>query len=511
MRVACRLFAGMPFLLLVLAPAALHAQGAALNADPDAARDAGFAAWRDSAQAGITERITPPSGRLRVLIRSAVARDRAPSDSLLARALAECSDILELDEPSQRSVVASRAWQAQDAAVRGLPRVAITIVPSEAAQLACTANPRLGDVLLENGVLVGNDTLAHPRNQVGTVQVLLGDVVADGVTVTRAPVRKLSLGGYVGGNGLDAARLYLRFEDLVRATETSRRGTVRLLIGNGQGLTDTLDLDPLLLRSLITELMPWRARRVATAPSVDPALPLPLPAPKDAELRAARERYEARAWGEATVRALGRRDARGLSRDDRTTARMQAAVTLAGTGDAAAARMLFRETFADEPCVALPTSSPVQMRELMDAERPEARCFAIPTSQLVTTGLVPGRIRMRYYGERGFPLLELLILSTAGVSSLVFHGAAEQRHSEYLREINNPDGVYSEVQSLRAGGNVMAAVFWAAYAWPTIRAVREERRFDRRLPRLTSYGSETPRAARIEPSTRGLGLAVYFF
>jgi hypothetical protein len=97
------------------------------------------------------------------------------------------------------------------------------------------------------------------------------------------------------------------------------------------------------------------------------------------------------------------------------------------------------------------------------------------------------------------------------VSSLVFHGAAEQRHSEYLREINNPDGVYSEVQSLRAGGNVMAAVFWAAYAWPTIRAVREERRFDRRLPRLTSYGSETPRAARIEPSTRGLGLAVYFF
>jgi hypothetical protein len=498
-------------LFLLLAPAVLAAQGAAPNADPDAARDAGFAAWRDSVSAGTTARITPPSGRLRVLVQPATARDRAPSDSLLARALAECSDLLELSEESQRAVVATRAWQAQDAAVRGLPRVSITIVPSEAASLACSANPRLADVLLEHGVLVGNDTLAHPRNQVATVQVLLGGVAAEGVAVTREPVRKLSLGGYVGGNGLHAARLYLRFEDLVRATELSRRGTVRLLIGNGQGLTDTLDLDPLLLRSLTAELLPWRARRVATAPAIDPALPLPLPAPADTELRAARERYASRTWGEATVRAIGRREMRGLSRDDRTTARMQAAVTFVGTGDAAAARMLFREALADEPCVALPMSSPAQMRELIDAERPEARCVAISSSQLVKTGLVPGRIRTRYYGERGFPLVELVVLAATGVSSWMLHAEAETRHAAYLRAINNADEIYSEVQTLRLGGNMMAAAFWAAYAWPTIRAIREERQFDRRLPGLTSYGSEMSRAARIEPSTKGVGLAVYFF
>lgn len=498
-------------LLPLLAPLVLGAQVRAPSADPEVLRDAGFAAWRDSSDAGLSERITPPSGRLRVLIRSAVARDRAPADSLLARALRECSDLLGLDAAAQRAVVANRAWQAEDAAVRGLPRVAITIVPSEAQSMGCTASPRLADVLIEHGVLVGYDTLAHPRNEVATVAVQLGDRAADNIAVSREPVRKLSLDGYVGGNGLHTARLYLRFEDLVRATEDSRRGTVRLLITNGQGLTDTLDLDPLLLSALTAELLPWRARRVATATAIDPALPLPLPAPRDAALRASRERYEARAWGEATVGALRGRQGRGLSRDDRTTARMQAAVTFAGSGDTAAARVLFREALAAEPCVELPMASPAPMRALMDDERPPARCEAVPTSRLLLTGLVPGRIRTRYYGERGFPLVELIVLAGTGVASVMLHSEATRRHDAYLRAIQNPDALYAEAQALRTGGNLMSAAFWVSYAWPTVRAIRVEREFERRLPALTSYGAEPLRAARIEPSTRGLGVAVYFF
>jgi hypothetical protein len=468
-------------------------------------------AWRDSTSVGTTDRIVPPSGRVRVLIQSALARDRAPSDSLLAVALRECADLLELDAAAQRAVVARRAWQAADAAVRGLPRVAITMVPSEAQSLPCSAIPRLSDALIANGVLVGYDTLAHPRNEVATVQVLLGGAPAEGVEVAREPVRKLSLDGYVGGNGLHAARVYLRFEDLVRATEGSRRGTVRFVIANGQGLADTLDLDPLLLQTLTAELLPWRARRVATASAVDPALPMPLPTPEDAALRASRERYEARAWGEATVIAVRRREARGLSRDDRTTARMQAAVTFAGTGDAAAARMLFREALAAEPCMALPMGSPAPMRALMDAERPEARCEAVPTSRLLVTGLVPGRIRTRYYDDRGFPLVELLVLAGTGAASVMLHTEATRRHDAYLRAIQNPDVLYAEAQSLRTAGNVMSGAFWMSYVWPTMRAIREERAFERRLPALMSYGAEPSRSARIEPSTRGLGLAVHFF
>lgn len=508
MRAACRLIA--PCLLLLLLPINLDAQATASSADPADARDAGFAAWRDSVGRGTTDYLVPPSGRVRVLVRSALARDRAPADSLLALALRECADVLGLGDASQRAVVGNRAWQTQETALRGLPRVALTIIPSEAQSLPCAASPRLSDVLVENGVLLGSDTLAHRRNEVATVEVLLGDDVADGIAVALEPVRKLSLGGYVGGNGLHAARLYLRFEDLVRATEGSRTGTLRLRISDGQGLTDTLDLDPRLLESLIAELLPWRARR-AVAATADPALPLPLPAPRDATLRESRLRYESRAWSEATVIALQRRDARGLSRDDRTAARMQAAVTFAGTGDVAAARVLFREALAAEPCVALPAASPAPMRALMDAERPEARCEAVPSSRLLVAGLVPGRIWSRYYGERGFPLVELLALAGTGVASVMLHTEATRRHDAYLRAIQNADVLYSEAQTLRTGGNVMAAAFWISYVWPTIRAIREERNFARRLPALASYGADPAPPARIEPSSRGLGVAIYFF
>jgi hypothetical protein len=491
-------------------PVPLQPEGVA----PRDARDAGFAAWREAGASGIVVAPFIATGsRYRVLVQSAVAREREGAAESLARAVVACGSELGLNDATQRRVVAERAWQPFDALVEGRPLVALTIVPRQARPIPCR-DPDADELTLEFAIGLGRDTLSHPDRDATAVEVTVGGETVQPVLVGRALVSKLAPGGYAGPDGNHALRIYLDFDAL--APQGSAAPTVEVRVWNrADSLPEVIALPAELTDELRRELLPWRVRRLTTAGAATAALPVPLPEPRDATLREAYRSYLAGAYADASLAALARVSAKRIRREDRATARLQVGITLAALGDAAAARTLMRDALTDDRCAWLPPDVGASIRSAMDAVTTDAappRCTAVSTARIVTYGFVPGLAQRRLEPDRRAAGL-YPVLATASSIALwtLFSARADDIYEEYLDAFLTPEDSYRRAQGARNIANGAAVAVWVAWGGSVLHAVVRERRFERRLEAWDAVNAPATRRASVGPSRSGVGLAIHFF
>lgn len=493
-----------------VAPAPLRPEGAV----PREAQDAGFAAWRDAGASGtVVAPFVAKGQRYRVLVQSAVAREREGAAESLARVVVACGASLELDDAAQRRVVAERAWQSFDAAVTGAPLVALTIVPAQGRPVPCD-EPDAEALALEYALGFGRDTLSHPDRDALGVEVLVGGASVRPVLVGRTLVTKLAPGGYVGPDGNHAVRVYLDFAALAPQGRAAPTLAVRVW-NRTDSLPEVIELPAALTDELRRELLPWRVRRLTTAGASTAALPVPLPEPRDAELREAYRSYQAGAYADASLAALARVGAKRIRPEDRATARLQVGITLAALGDAAAARTLMRDALEDDRCAWLPPTVAASIRAPMDAvtERDAPpRCTAVSTVRVVSYGLVPGLAQRRLEPDRRAAGL-YPVLGTASSIALwvLFSARADDIYEEYLDAFLTPEDSYRRAQGARNIANGAAVAAWVAWGGSVLHAVMRERRFERRLDAWEAVNAPATRRASVGPSRSGAGLAIYFF
>lgn len=448
--------------------------------------------------------------RYTVLIHSAVARERRSTVETLGAAVRRCGALLPLNDAAQTGLVVSRAFQDFEQAVAGRPLVALTIVPVGTQPVDCKTDPAETQALLEFGIEFGADTLGSPASDAGALTVEVDGVPVVPTMVGRAPMRKVAPDNYVGGNGLHSLRVYLSLEDL--APRGSARSGVRLNVRNLQdSIPTTIAIPDDLVSELRRELIGWRARRLAGGASMASDMPIAVPTPSDEFLREAHQAYVARSYTDASTGAIARLAGAELSKSDRLSANMQLGLTFAGSGDVAAARVLFREAILLEPCLRLPSSVASLYRALLDEMRPVARCEAVDTRRVVRAGLIPGGVDRSLYPARGIGLDQMFAMGGALAASVILRGSARSLYEEYQAGFRDPAAAYERAIQRNTMANIAAVAFWGAYAWPVVRAIRTERRRARELPELTNYGGLRAPRVSVEPARGAVGLSVYFF
>ncbi|MHB1298291.1 MAG: hypothetical protein ACYC0B_07170 [Gemmatimonadaceae bacterium] len=477
-------------------------------------RDEGFAAWRDSvASKSVVAPYAMMGGRFDVLIQSAVAREGTDRIEHLRRGVAACAPLSGLSTDEQRRLVEDHAWREFDAAVEGMPLIAITIAPTPARRAYCAGVVRAELGLLEHGIRFGIDTLADPRHDAWAVEILVGEERIRPALVARAPVTKVAPESYIGTDGLHALRVYLAFDALDGlAPGTPNLPVLRLQISTIDSAPETVEIPQEVIEDILREMLPWRARRLATASRGHRDLPVSLPEPRDALLLAAHRRYLAGDYADATATALARLDARQIRSADRTSARMQAGLTFAGHGDEAAARMLLGDAIAHEPCLTLPAAAPSAFRALLEDVRPSARCEAVSGWQVARMGLIPGRAQRRLHPERrGAGFFPLVITTGLGVTSILMHKRADEVRRQYEQNFVDPAGAFARANEAHRKANRVGAATYAVWGGSIIQAILHERRLARGTAEVRDYGANAARPVRVGAASQGLGLSISFF
>jgi len=450
--------------------------------------DAGFDEWRRSRPAlEILEPRRIPLGRYQMIVRSALAREPLDLADSLHAALDACAERMEFTEQTRMRLVARHAWTAFDSVAAGQPLVSITIVPSDARPAGCAGTPQRDVLLLEHAIFVGLDTMAHQRNDVAAVAVRVGSAPMTPAILAHAAITKIAPDAFVGGNGLSAIRIYLRFDDLGRVGDQGAALTLDVFNGL-DARPETLVLPRSVMDELWMEILPWRARRLS-AVSVSAALPESIPQPRDAELREARREYDAGTYADATERALTRLltgdELTGL---DRTNARWQAGVSFAALGDEAAARQLMRRAVTDEPCLRSGDGAPTIVRETLEENRPLSRCSAIPSGSVFALALVPGLAHRRLEPHRrASGLYPALFVAVGTVGAIVLQSSANSLYDEYRRDSSTPHHTYNAAQSRRSLANGVAITTWAAWGGSIAHAMFIGRRQTQRLDALEGF------------------------
>ena len=475
-------------------------------------RDAGFDAWRVGGADGLfAPPLVLPGERYQILVQSAALRNRPSTSQSLQEAIAACAAAgFDVGSQERQSLVQSRAFQQVDQSVAGMPMVALTIVPLGKSDASCTNSPAQEQSLLEFGIEFGFDTLGLPERDAHSVEVYVGNRRVQPTAEARALLKKVGPEGYVGANGLSAIRLYLTLDALL--PQGTGNATLRLLIFNGQDSAATeMVVHDAVVRELRRELVAWSARRLEMTSEYPPEMPIAVPTPRDPLLRAAHASYERGDYAAASVAALQRVDARGLTRDDRTSGLMQLGLTFAAAGEEAAARVMLREAMMAEPCLRLPAAVPARYSAMLDEYRRPYRCEPVAFGRILKASVVPGGITRALYPERGIGAPQIFAVTVTAVAAVALRISTNSMYAEYQDEIRDSANELYEIASERNQlANMAAVAFWASYAWPVVRTAIEERRFERRLSGLTNYGSSSPRVS-VTPSTQGVGLAIHFF
>lgn len=436
-------------------------------------------------------------------VRSGDARDAA-----LREALESCPDLPRLPDDLAARVSHIRGAAPLQTREDASGQIVLSVTPAPNGSVACTSASATG-WFTSQGVQVQWEPVSSPSNTVGTVTVKLGERELSAAATAQRPLVVFSADGSIGTDGLSAMQLLLSFDALIAAG--APRAPLHIDIASQEGSEVTrITVPARVITSLLESLLPGR---VASANGSGGAGLVPrLPAPAAAQLAEVHAAYAADRHQDAALAALTSLADAGIARSDRTNLYAHVGASLAVLGDANASRVAFARALDLEPCLQLADADGSALAALLDAVRPPMRCTPVATRSLVIAGLIPGGAqRARSLTGRSANRYVAALVAGAAVGSFAMHATADRRYDEYLNNVSNPPNRYDKAQSARDAANALGIATWTVWGGAIVVAVIQEQRYRSRLATITRFGADDRRALRIEPATRGLGLALHLF
>ncbi len=481
-------------------------------------RHAGFADWRKAvaAHGRASTSFLVNGARYQVLVLSPMAQDALEPDSLIVKTSRGCKGALDLTEEMIEGGAQLRPWDRFDAATRERPVVALSILPVEPSRFDCRSGALARFSAASRGALYGRFTAFSERTDVARAEVRRGGILEPAVLSGRAPVTKFDVGRSTQ-DGTQMVRLFIEAEALAPDAD-GVVPTIEVHVWNGvDEEPEILPLPEPVLRAVWQQLLPWRARLLATEgrPEREPWRP-ELRQPTDSVLRFAHERYAAGDFATAGGAALDRlmylpRPPRREIRD----AMLLAAATFTAYGEDAASQALVSDVMEAYPCLTLDPAAPSSMRDQSELAREPARCTSIPLAVIALRSVVPG------WGQATGPTrrkMALAVAATTGGSYLlasVLRKSALKHYAKYEAYVGNSeppaDALYESAQTARGRANTLTVVATALWTFAAVEAVLAEKDHKDKLAEMRELG-RSRRTVRIAPAAapngNGIGLAL---